>query len=365
MGYQSELEKRSKQLSILTGEIEDPNDDPADSKPSEKEEKERNEKEPKTRDNVPTSLDKEPSSVFYVPEPTPNRQDSTKQKHAVIQREHGGSEESPGLPSSPKAVDIELEPVVVAESFDKLMEHKSIKKQRDKLNKKLDDLQKDFDKEKYKIEEELGIVTKTRVHKTSSRLIKRISSKNLNKESTIVRSTSESTDILLAQRLLPLSQKFSEDKANLRKHYHEIIFTTLEKCIATSRDKQLKLLKEQHDSQVGGATKSIHAQVSREFKSLNKRHKDKDELDRMKREKREEIVRKGVVEHERLSQQFEKKEKELKRQYEELLKRFEEERTREWLKITRDQGRPVSTVLDEGIASEPVSHGGQLCKPHS
>ena len=51
-------------------------------------------------------------------------------------------------------------------------------------------------------------------------------------------------------------------------------------------------------------------------------------LRRMKREKREEIVRKGVVEHERLSQQFEKKEKELKRQYEELLKRFEEERTR-------------------------------------
>lgn len=106
--YQSELEKRSKQLSILTGEIEDPNDvtfrsltqcshemnaremrvmkiarncqvkswypfqDPADSKPSEKEEKERNEKEPKIRDNVPTSLDKEPSSVFYVPEPTPS-----------------------------------------------------------------------------------------------------------------------------------------------------------------------------------------------------------------------------------------------------------------------------------------------------
>lgn len=46
----------------------------------------------------------------------------------------------------------------------------------------------------------------------------------------------------------------------------------------------------------------------------------------MKREKREEIVRKGVVEHERLEQQFEKKEKELRRQYEELQKRFEEER---------------------------------------
>lgn len=49
---------------------------------------------------------------------------------------------------------------------------------------------------------------------------------------------------------------------------------------------------------------------------------------RMKREKREEIVRKGVVEHERLEQQFEKKEKELRRQYEELQKRFEEERAK-------------------------------------
>lgn len=54
----------------------------------------------------------------------------------------------------------------------------------------------------------------------------------------------------------------------------------LEKVIFASKEKQLKLLKEQHESQVGGATKSIHAQWNREFKSLNKRHKDKDELDR-------------------------------------------------------------------------------------
>merc|ERR1712071_487768 len=205
--YQSTFDKRSTQLRILT-------DDPTDSKPIE--EKEPNEKEPKIRENFLATLDKEPTASPIV-ESTPNRQDSTKQKHAVIQQEHG-AEEIPGLPSSPKAVDIELGLVVVAESFDKLMEHKSIKKQRDKLNKKLNDLQKDFDKEKYKIEEELGIVTKT-----SSRLIKRISSKNLNKESTGIRSSSESVDILLAQRLLPVSQKFNEDKANLRKHYHEIV----------------------------------------------------------------------------------------------------------------------------------------------
>ena len=76
----------------------------------------------------------------------------------------------------------ELEPVelvVVAESFDKLMEHKTVKKQRDKLTKKLEELQKDYDKEKNKLEDELGISTKAKVGKTSSKLIKRISSKNL------------------------------------------------------------------------------------------------------------------------------------------------------------------------------------------
>lgn len=82
-------------------------------------------------------------------------------------------------PASPKEFDVEIEPVVVAESFDKLMENKHVKKQRDKLNKKLDDLHKEFEKEKGKLEEELGLGSKSKVTKTSSRLIKRISSKNL------------------------------------------------------------------------------------------------------------------------------------------------------------------------------------------
>jgi len=274
------------------------------------------------------------------------------------------------LPCSPKGLEAESESVVVAESYDKLMDHKLIKKHRDKLNKKLEELQKDYEKEKSKLEEELGIVSKTKVTKTSSRLIKRISSKSLTKEAPTVRSSSESAECLLAQRLPPIMQKFNEERANVRKYYHEIIYTTLEKCIAASKDKQFKLLKDQHDSQVSGATKLIQSQVSREFKTLHKRHKDKDELDRMKREKREEIVRKGVVEHERLGQQYEKKEKELRRQYDELQKRFEEEKTRDFTSITRDFERPISMVSDEVFDSvlPATSAVGSMCctkPPHS
>ena len=58
------------------------------------------------------------------------------------------------------------------------------------------------------------------------------------------------------------------------------IYATLEKVIVGSQDEQLKVLKKQHDSQVAAATKLTQARVSREFKILNKRYKDKDELDR-------------------------------------------------------------------------------------
>jgi hypothetical protein len=107
----------------------------------------------------------------------------------------------------------------------------------------------------------------------------------------------------------------------------------------------------------------------------------------MKREKREEIVRKGVVEHERLEQQFEKKEKELRRQYEELQKRFEEERMKvfnvnscfflfssshfsktyfrfqEYMSISRESERSTSVVSDDVFdAAVPL---GPACRPHS
>lgn len=106
------------------------------------------------------------------------RQDSTKLKTNSILRPEFRDISGLG-PSSPGLSDIEFEPVVVAETLEKLIENKHVKKQRDKLNKKLDDLQKEFEKEKTKLEEELGIITKSKVTKTSSRLIKRISSKNL------------------------------------------------------------------------------------------------------------------------------------------------------------------------------------------
>lgn len=63
-------------------------------------------------------------------------------------------------------------------------------------------------------------------------------------------------------------------------------------------------------------------------KQLAKVHKDKAELDRMKREVAKSTVEKGVNECTRLTNIYDKKRAELERQHEEVRQRLEEERAK-------------------------------------
>lgn len=64
------------------------------------------------------------------------------------------------------------------------------------------------------------------------------------------------------------------------------------------------------------------------MKQLAKVHKDKAELDRMKREVAKSTVEKGVNECTRLTKIYEKKKAELERQHEQVRQRLEAERTK-------------------------------------
>ena len=65
------------------------------------------------------------------------------------------------------------------------------------------------------------------MHDLCDQTVHNINFSHRNKEPTSVRSSSESAECLLAQRLPPILQKFSEEKANMRKHYHEIVSSIL------------------------------------------------------------------------------------------------------------------------------------------
>lgn len=64
------------------------------------------------------------------------------------------------------------------------------------------------------------------------------------------------------------------------------------------------------------------------MKQLAKVHKDKGELDRVKRELAKSTVEKGVNECTKLKEIYEKKRAELERQHDEVRQRLEEERAK-------------------------------------
>lgn len=65
-----------------------------------------------------------------------------------------------------------------------------------------------------------------------------------------------------------------------------------------------------------------------QVKNLAKNHKDKAELDRMKREVAKSTVEKGVNECTRLTTIYERKKSELERQHEEVRQKLEDEKTK-------------------------------------
>lgn len=75
------------------------------------------------------------------------------------------------------------------------------------------------------------------------------------------------------------------------------------------------------------------------MKQLAKVHKDKAELDRMKREVAKSTVEKGVNECTRLTKIYEKRKTELVRQHEEVRQRLDEER----IKVPNDLLKLISS----------------------
>lgn len=96
----------------------------------------------------------------------------------------------------------------------------------------------------------------------------------------------------------------------------------------TSQSNQLKTLRVLLERETADVMRKLQATRHGEVKQLAKVHKDKAELDRMKREVAKSTVEKGVNECTRLTKIYEKKRAELERQHEEVRQRLEAERAK-------------------------------------
>ncbi|GFX64229.1 phosphoinositide phospholipase C [Trichonephila clavipes] len=85
-------------------------------------------------------------------------------------------------------------------------------------------------------------------------------------------------------------------------------------------------LKSLHDREVAELMKRLEAQNKEEMKDLSKKHKDKNELARIKRESHQRLIDQAVAERQRFSSLLDKRKGELERQHLEIKKQLEEER---------------------------------------
>lgn len=101
----------------------------------------------------------------------------------------------------------------------------------------------------------------------------------------------------------------------LLEKYHEQIFSIAESLLHKSQDSQMQQLKKLMEKETNEVMRQLQHSRKTEVKQLALVHKDKDELERMKREVASTVVEKGVAERVRLTANYEKRKEELQKQH--------------------------------------------------
>uniref|UniRef100_A0A182T1K0 Phosphoinositide phospholipase C n=1 Tax=Anopheles maculatus TaxID=74869 RepID=A0A182T1K0_9DIPT len=225
---------------------------------------------------------------------------------------------------------------IIADPLEKIFEDKQIRKKREALEKELKALKKSHDKEKLKIHAaqkstDLGGDAPVKKSKfgMGNKLVKRFSSKNMADMNVKVPPCASASDADVTgdaqtERLRQICRDHAGSYREVLEKYHEIIYTLAEDLLRQSQDAQMKQLKTQLERETSEVMRQLQLSRKSEVKQLAMVHKDKDELERMKREVDSTLVEKGVTERVRLTATYERKRDELQRQHDAVKQGLEE-----------------------------------------
>lgn len=108
--------------------------------------------------------------------------------------------------------------------------------------------------------------------------------------------------------------------------YHETMFSLAEETMRKSQDRQMQRLKKLMEKETSEVMRQLQHSRKHEVKQLAQVHKDKDELERMKREVDSTLVEKGVSERVRLTANYERRRDELQKQHDAVKSSLKEQR---------------------------------------
>ncbi|XP_070504335.1 1-phosphatidylinositol 4,5-bisphosphate phosphodiesterase classes I and II [Chironomus tepperi] len=330
--YQSDLEKRSQQLAVLQEDMEPNNDDgeickeqssvgtlKKDIKPSDTATS-----SPKHRSNFgPSTIHSTSAIETNLAESFSNIDSNFISSSLNINIGPNSAVPNPSqinesskvatLPRlQPETVSNEAD-VIIAETLEKIFEHKSIREKREALEKKIRLLKKNHDKKKIEVvQNEISDGKKSSINK----LVKKLSSKNMDVNIPVppcplLTNNEDSSN----ERLLNLCREHALTYRELLEKYHEQIFTMAENQLHKSQENQMQHLKKLMEKETNEVMRQLQHTRKSEVKQLALVHKDKDELERMKREVASTVVEKGVAERVRLTANYDKRRDDLQKQH--------------------------------------------------
>ncbi|GFY59781.1 1-phosphatidylinositol 4,5-bisphosphate phosphodiesterase classes I and II [Trichonephila inaurata madagascariensis] len=268
---------------------------------------------------------------------------------------------------------------ILAEPLEKIKEHKSVLKVMAKLEKELQTIRKKHEKMKEKErdlllqkEEKLSKAQehqKTHIVKNHSKLVKKGSGidvqllKRKSEAGLVAMNADHQTKLeelqkVHSQTLISLTKELYKAELDLYDRYQEPLYSAIEKSLLTSQAAQMEHLKSLHDREVAELMKRLEAQNKEEMKDLSKKHKDKNELARIKRESHQRLIEQAVAERQRFSSLLDKRKGELERQHLEIKKQLEEERNSARERLQQEFQSRVAKLLNidgPSSATSPVS----------
>ncbi|GLH00801.1 1-phosphatidylinositol 4,5-bisphosphate phosphodiesterase [Gryllus bimaculatus] len=381
--YQSELEKRAQQLSVLTDDMDVIEQEDETSKlnakriPSDKQEVAAAAAvatsvaaagnhvvsvSPGPRASVVTAATAAAATTAAAPDVETRRNTELVDSQlpaTVVCLEAEPSTAGPPVERPPASMSDEL----VAEPLERIMESKGVREKRLELDKKLEALRKKQEKERMRIQMHKGSQDeKSKSKFYTAKLVKRLSSKNIDLPPLSVASEpvdcGESGDPSRytlprsqSERLLAICKTHVNQERELQEKYHDLVFSTAEKALRTSQSQQLKLLQVLLERETDEVMRKLQALRRDEVKALSKVHRDKDEMVRMKREVASAMVDRGVQERMRLTQLYQKRREELEHQHELVRTNFEEERKKAKAGLIREYEGRYARVEEDVIAA--------------
>lgn len=140
--------------------------------------------------------------------------------------------------------------------------------------------------------------------------------------------------------------------------YNEALFAIAEDLLRKSQDRQMQQLKKLMEKETGEVMRQLQHSRKSEVKQLALVHKDKDELERMKREVDSTLVEKGVAERVRLTASYERRGIELQKQHDAVRTTLNEQKEKVSFTINfpcsiKHRYFPqIKTMLDKDVSNQ-------------